>query len=98
MKLLATKNITAQFVLEHSSTSVPQPLGTHASEMNLYAHERHNQGGIEWDIPALEEVVYIGLWWDEDMNLTDYDGVFQLADEVIEFLEENGFTVGEDFR
>lgn len=98
MKLLATKNITARFVLEHSSTPVPQPLGTHESEMNLYAHEGHNQGGIEWNIPDLEEVIYIGLWWDGDMNLTDYDGVFQLADEVIEFLEENGFTVGEDFR
>lgn len=98
MKLLATKNITARFVLEHSSSPTPQQLGEHESELSLYTHERHNQGGIEWNIPALEEVVYIGLWWDDDKNLTDYDGVFSLADEVIEFLEENGFTVGEDFR
>lgn len=39
-----------------------------------------------------------GLWFDNDMNLTDYDGVFELPKEVIQAIRSLGFYVGEEFE
>lgn len=38
-----------------------------------------------------------GLWFDDDKNLIDYDGVFELPAEVCNFLKEKGFKVADEF-
>jgi len=49
---------------------------------------------IEWDIDELEETEYIGIFVDQDTKvINDYDGVFEVPEQVIEFLEEQGFNV-----
>lgn len=90
MKLIETKKFTAEFVLERSITPVLDKLGTHESKMSLY-HDGEDCGYIEWEVPTLDEVVNIGLWFD-GKELTDYDGVFSLPEEAIQLLEENGFN------
>jgi hypothetical protein len=45
---------------------------------------------IEWDIPTMDITEYIGIWH-EDKRVTDYDGVFELPQEAIDLLKENGF-------
>ena len=48
---------------------------------------------IEWDIQTLDECENIGIWCEEGTKtLRDYDGVFQLPDEAIELLKDNGFN------
>jgi hypothetical protein len=44
-------------------------------------------GGSEWYAEG-------GLWF-EGKNLVEYDGVFNLAAEIIELLENNGFNCDE---
>ena len=39
-----------------------------------------------------------GLWFDNNMNLTDYDGVIELPKEVIQAIRDLGFHVGEEFE
>jgi hypothetical protein len=57
--------------------------------MELFAH-LDGTYGIEWDVPTLEITEYIGIWH-EDKRVTDYDGVFELPQEAIDLLKENGF-------
>lgn len=38
-----------------------------------------------------------GLWFDDDKNLIDYDGVFELSAEVCNALKKAGYKVGEEF-
>jgi hypothetical protein len=47
---------------------------------------------IEWDIPAMNETEHIGMTFDEDLNLMDYDGVFEFPKEAIAWLE--GLNLG----
>lgn len=37
-----------------------------------------------------------GLWFDEDKVLIDYDGVFELPEEVKSTLKEHGYGIEED--
>ena len=60
-------------------------LGKHESTMTLYATREGSHGFIEWDIPALDKFVEIGLWFGVahrpegvESTLVDYDGVFAL--------------------
>lgn len=39
-----------------------------------------------------------GLWFNDDKELTDCDGVFSLPSEVIDILRENKFIVHKDFE
>lgn len=39
-----------------------------------------------------------GLWFDNNMNLTDYDGVIELPKEVVQAIRDLGFYVGEEFE
>jgi hypothetical protein len=52
---------------------------------------------IEWDIPAIDEVEHIGLWF-LDGDLTDYDGTMALPPQAVAMLRSYGFTVGPDFE
>jgi hypothetical protein len=74
-------------------------VGVQASTMELFFHDgQAGSGLIEWDVPGLEQTWHIGLWWDNNKSLLDYDGVFSLPEAAIELLESEGFTVDNDFR
>lgn len=73
-------------------------LGEHLSTMEMFLHEDGKHGLIEWDIPSIEETEHIGVWFDDDNVLTDYDGVFDLPLQAIILLEHLGYTVPEEFR
>ena len=59
-------------------------------------------GCIEWDLPALEEFVEIGLWFEIGPNgtrtLTDYDGVMSLNKPAIQLMRDAGVIVPADFE
>lgn len=87
-------------IREHSSTPVPDDLGSHASTMDLYWIEGSpkgtGRGYIEWDIPALDEGEGIGVWTERG-SLSDYDGVMSLPRECVTILRSVGIRVGRDF-
>jgi hypothetical protein len=60
------------------------------NEMDITIENGH--GFVEWDIPELEITECIGLWFDGN-KLTDYDGVFELPEELIRFLKDKGFDL-----
>lgn len=96
MKQIAQKTFTTDLIREGSWGA--HDLGKHESTMTLYMTERPGHAFIEWDIPALDEVVEIGLSFDLEWNLLDYDGTFSLPREAIALLREKGFTVSEEFE
>lgn len=49
-------------------------------------------GNCEWNIEVLDEYESIGLWFEEN-ELADYDGVFSLPNELIEYLEKQGYNM-----
>jgi hypothetical protein len=92
MKPKAIKTFITNLALERSITPKLEKLGKIKSTMQLYCYENDSYG-IEWDIPSLEETIYIGIWVEKDTKtVIDYDGVFSLSQEAIEMLEENGFN------
>lgn len=58
-------------------------------EINI---SKTGEGYVEWDIEALDENVGIGLTFEEN-ELTDYDGVFSLPEQLITFLEKEGYSM-----
>ena len=99
MKLIATKTFKSSLIMEGSWGE--QSLGEHESVMELYLTEDKTRGFIEWDVPDLQELTEIGLWFqthEGKMMLTDYDGVFSLPYEAIKMLEETGVYVGAEFK
>ena len=49
-------------------------------------------GHVIWDIEELEMEECIGLWFDEN-ELIDYDGVFELPEQLITFLNSQGYDM-----
>ncbi len=49
-------------------------------------------GWFEWEVEELEEYEEGGLWFEEN-ELVDYDGVFSLPSQLVEYLEENGYNM-----
>jgi len=94
-ELIAETNIKPTGIVAESSFGVRE-LGKHASVMRLYAFDDGHYM-IEWDIPTLDEVEHIGLWF-RHKTLTDYDGVFSLPREAIAFLRKQGFRVPKEFE
>ncbi len=99
-KLMAHKEFTSPVNKEYSMLPYSIPLGEHKSTLDLYDMEVEGSTYLlcEWDIPEVEEFASIGLWFDDKKEMTDYDGVFELPEQVIGLLEEQGFVVGEEFR
>jgi hypothetical protein len=93
MKKIAEKEFVAELVSETSMSAYATKLGKHKCTMTLYGFEHDpDYYFIEWDIPTLDECENIGIWCEAGTKtLRDYDGVFQLPDEAIELLKENGF-------
>lgn len=49
-------------------------------------------GFVEWDIEELDECEGIGLWF-KGNELTDYDGVFEMPAQLVEYLETLGYNM-----
>ena len=105
MKQVATKTFKSSLIMEGSWGE--RSLGEHESVMALYITGDGSRGFIEWDVPELEELTEIGLWFDQDEEdpdpsihsvLTDYDGVMSLPAEAIKMLEDFGIRVGIEFK
>jgi len=99
MKQVATKTFKSSLIMEGSWGE--RSLGEHESVMALYVTEDKTRGFIEWDVPDLEELTEIGLWFDQDGDevlLTDYDGVMSLPAEAVKMLEDFGVRVGIEFK
>lgn len=72
-------------------------IGKHESTMELFVTDNRDSGVIEWDIPSLERTECIGLTFERE-ELVDYDGVFSLPKEAVNFLRNNGFVVPSEFE
>lgn len=99
MKQVATKTFKSSLIMEGSWGE--RSLGEHESVMALYVTEDGRRGFIEWDVPDLEELTEIGLWFEvygDETVLTGYDGVMSLPAEAAKMLEETGIFVSAEFK
>ena len=99
MKLIASKTFKSSLIMEGSWGE--QSLGEHESVMELYLTEDKTRGFIEWDVPDLQELTEIGLWFEtygDETVLTNYDGVFALPGEAVKMLEDVGVFVSAEFK
>lgn len=95
MKQIAEKKFKSEITKEYSFTPNVENLGMAENTLTLYMREDNTKGFIEWYIEyedGYDDVVEIGLWFNENKELIDYDGVFALSHQAIEFLEEQGFN------
>jgi len=93
MEKIGSIEFTAALV-KHGSWG-NRDLGNYPSTMELYMDGM--TGFIEWDIPSLGEFECIGLWFDDDRNLTDYDGIMALPRQAVSLLRAYGFHVSDEF-
>lgn len=94
LQLLGTKEFKAELVEERSSGSTP--LGMAENEMRLYNY--NGQHLIEWEANfpnnQEQEVEHIGLLFNENKELIDYDGIMGwLPTQAADLIEEHGFKV-----
>jgi len=61
------------------------------STMDITINE-DGTGHVIWDIDELDMEECIGLWFNEN-ELTDYDGVFDLPEQLITFLTNQGYNM-----
>ena len=61
------------------------------SEMEVVVNS-DGKGWFDWYIEELDEYEEGGLWFEKN-ELTDYDGVFSLPEQLITFLEEQGYNM-----
>lgn len=92
MQLLATKKFEAMVIKEYSITPAVQNLGNCFNELNLYKID-NREFFLEWFVMDLNnneiESAEIGIWVDDNNNVTDYDGIFSLPDEIVDLLKDN---------
>jgi len=62
------------------------------SEITVTIDEETGVGGFEWNIDELEITEGGGLWF-EGKELVDYDGVFELPKQLVNFLIAEGFNM-----
>ena len=88
---------------EHSSGAVATISQDTESTFELFTKEGNipstGYGQIEWtftDDSQQPGIEHIGVWWTNN-NLDDYDGVFELPKQAIEFIQSLGVQVRPDF-
>lgn len=59
-------------------------------QFDPYSRTRRGEAQIEFI--AGNHVEHIGLIYDENKRITDYDGVFSVPQEAIQMLKDNGFN------
>lgn len=85
------KEFDADLILESSFST--EELGLAHCSFEMFKEEP-NHYTVEWNHfigTDREDTTHIGLWFDEK-DLYDYDGVFSLCSELIEWLEELGYN------
>jgi hypothetical protein len=103
MKSVKKIEFTCELVRERSCTPTVERLGTFNSTMELFTPTgtiekgAPGEGSIEWNAEPVNddgegENTGIGVWWNEQLELIDYDGVFELPKEAIKFLEDLGIN------
>jgi len=58
-------------------------------------YSRTSRGEAQIEFIAGDHVEHIGLIYDDNKRITDYDGVFSVPDEAIRMLKDNGFNTEE---
>lgn len=95
MNEIKIKTFESEIFRERSISPNLEPLGKAKSTMTLRMSNDEHTGYIDWEV-EYENGDYgyetIGLWFDNQRCLTDYDGVFSLPKEAIELLEECGYN------
>ena len=74
-------------------------LGMHFNRMELVIRPGGYSGYIIWNYgkkAANEDETVIGLWFNGNSELSDYDGVYELPKEAIQLLKLNGYDLDED--
>jgi len=54
--------------------------------------DKDGTGNFEWNIEKLDEYEVGELWFEEN-TLTDYDGFFELPEQLIIYLEQQGYDM-----
>lgn len=93
--LIATKKFDSEIVLERSITPVVQNIGIYHSIMELFYSPEDNLCRIDWEIEDYDSITMEIELEDGTKNVTGYDGVFELSEQAIELLKENGFNTEE---
>lgn len=93
--LIATKKFDSEIVLERSITPVVQNIGIYHSIMELFYFPEDNLCHIDWEIEDYDSITMEIELEDDTKNVTGYDGVFELPEQAIELLKENGFNTEE---
>lgn len=91
------RSFSAPVYREFSSSSKAQQLGVKQCEFTLVIHANGKTGALICDY-ADAGYQDMGLWFDGNKTLTDYDGAFCLPREGIEMIRKAGFIVPEDFE
>jgi hypothetical protein len=89
----------SHLVLETSYKS--NDIGEHFNQMELRVHDHGKTGCIIWNYgvkAADEDETVIGLWFNGNKELEDYDGVYSLPKEAITLLRSNGYDLDEDMK
>jgi hypothetical protein len=70
-----------------------------AASHEFILHDDGNTAQVEWIVHAHDEEYYevIGLWFD-DKTLSDYDGVFELPVQLLDWLTELGYNCEEFYE
>jgi hypothetical protein len=95
MNQIKIKTFESEIYKEHSLSPNLEPLGKAKSTMTLRMSADESNGSIEWEVDYDNgdyDCENIGLWFDNQRCLTDYDGVFSMPKEAIELLEECGYN------
>lgn len=88
MNSLGKMNFTATCYLAGSWGS--KPLGERECSVELFDFGK-NSAQIEFI--AGDDVEHIGLYYDNNKRILDFDGVFELPEQALELLKQHGFDV-----
>ena len=89
-----------ELVLENSYSSTN--IGKHINEMELFIHPHGKSGCIVWNYwPENDEddnETVIGLWFNGNKEIEDYDGVYELPEEAVKLIRDNGYGFDENMK
>jgi hypothetical protein len=77
------------------------PMGEHFNRMELIIHKSGNTGYIIWNFgleAANEDEEVIGLTFNGNKEVCDYDGVYALPKQAIALLRSNGYDLDDDMK
>jgi hypothetical protein len=78
--------------IERSLTPVLENISVNTESIIDVSINEDGKGFFEWSIEELDEYETGGLWF-EGNELIDFDGVFELPSQLIEFLEEKKYNM-----